>query len=418
MHCAVAGPLPGAVATAVSAAAAGGGPASGAVGGPGCVEAQVLSQGALSSRALNPSFKWLNCLTPQTKLVWVARRCGDMSSIQYAAIYAVDKVSGGLKKAGKVDCILRLDTNRADWSNQRFGGCGQAPTYAPDSPTRVCSPTGGSAGSCFTATAATPADLSGSTIVTAKIVLNSDVVCGGSSSRRLTYSGRACGTGSAFVQWTQATTADGCVISNPSLAPKAVFSRYAIDVFGWCGVPPGRAKQAVPSVLCASASPAGTSSPSPSPAVQVGGNPFPDPEAPNPNPEPPSALSPSPEPQDAPSPSPDAAVPSPDTPIVDNSAGPRLPRVALLDGEQPSTGVLRIEAVVQDGVANTVDNTAGLPASQQVVVAVIDSGVDGRHQDLNYLGGKSWITQQTTPDVDDTGPDMDQYGEHSGMQLQ
>jgi subtilisin family serine protease len=64
------------------------------------------------------------------------------------------------------------------------------------------------------------------------------------------------------------------------------------------------------------------------------------------------------------------------------------------------TGVKRIEAVTPDGVGNT----EGIPAEQQVVVGVVDSGIDATHPDINYAGGQSWA-------ANDANADRDGYGE-------
>jgi subtilisin family serine protease len=61
--------------------------------------------------------------------------------------------------------------------------------------------------------------------------------------------------------------------------------------------------------------------------------------------------------------------------------------------------VQRIEAVTPDGVGST----EGLPAEQQVVVGVIDSGIDATHPDINYVGGQSWAANDAKPDYDGFG---------------
>jgi subtilisin family serine protease len=79
--------------------------------------------------------------------------------------------------------------------------------------------------------------------------------------------------------------------------------------------------------------------------------------------------------------------------------GPLLPRVPISAGDAAPSGLQRIESVTADGVVNT----EGLPAGQQVLVGVIDSGVDATHPDINYVGGQSWAASDANADRDGFG---------------
>lgn len=86
-----------------------------------------------------------------------------------------------------------------------------------------------------------------------------------------------------------------------------------------------------------------------------------------------------------------------------------LPRIPLAAGERiPTSGIARIEAA---SAAGGVFKTAGLPTGQQVVVGLVDSGVDGSHPDLNLVGGAAWVTPSTNLADDKADFDYDRYGE-------
>jgi hypothetical protein len=223
------------------------------------------------------------------------------------------------------------------------------------------------------------------------INLSTEIRCGEGTARRLRYSGVRCGPDSAFVQWRSATGPGGCVVQNPvpasatslsqlrqTLNPAGSgldrFQRFANDIFGSCGVPPGRAAPAPTGVLCAQNPPPDTK-PQPSPQ--------------NPDPQ---TLDPSP----SPSPIPAGFV---------GYSGARLPHVAVAAGEQIPAGVLRIEAATPEGVSNT----AGLPTGQQVVVGVVDSGVDASHPEITYAGGRSWLDPAAEAGSENA-PDTDAFG--------
>lgn len=68
-------------------------------------------------------------------------------------------------------------------------------------------------------------------------------------------------------------------------------------------------------------------------------------------------------------------------------------------------GIKRIEAVVADSVVNT----AGLPLERQVVVGVMDSGIDATHPDINYFGGRAWNAPNSNF-ANDGSADVDNHG--------
>jgi subtilisin family serine protease len=79
--------------------------------------------------------------------------------------------------------------------------------------------------------------------------------------------------------------------------------------------------------------------------------------------------------------------------------------VPVAAGEQVPVGIKRIEAVVADSVVNT----AGLPLERQVVVGVMDSGIDATHPDINYFGGRAWNAPNSNF-ANDGSADVDNHG--------
>lgn len=405
-----------------------------------CINAQQLSKGLATSQ-VSATFAWRYCLSARTELRWIGQRCGAaMDQILYTAVYAVYKNSGVVARVSGQECILTPNATANVWSRLRFGGCGTPPVYAPLLPTCIdnsaaepaatahsvpidnsSDSSSNSSGSCITADFAAVSEPLNTTIV-----LSSAVRCGSRAVKSFTYFGVPCGPDGRFVQWTRAVGPGGC-----ELRPNQGQVKYNNDLFGACGVPPGLGsnsssaqQQAVPTMVC---NPPGNPSPSPEPV-----QPSPSPEpvvlpSPSPSAEP-VQPSPSPQPVVLPSPSPSAepveqlpVSPSPAAPEGSPSPAPNtdaatspspqpsgftlLPRVAVEAGDSVPSGVQRIEAATAAGVASN----AGLPVNMQVVVGIMDSGIDGTHPDINYAGGLSWISASAAR-PNDAPADVDNYG--------
>lgn len=81
--------------------------------------------------------------------------------------------------------------------------------------------------------------------------------------------------------------------------------------------------------------------------------------------------------------------------------------MSVAQGEQIPAGVARIEAVTP---GNALIDVAALPARQQAVVAVADSGLDASHPDLNVVGGRSWVSAVISVPGDKPDATYDAYG--------
>ncbi|WIA39155.1 hypothetical protein OEZ86_005283 [Tetradesmus obliquus] len=80
-------------------------------------------------------------------------------------------------------------------------------------------------------------------------------------------------------------------------------------------------------------------------------------------------------------------------PLVGNGNGsgsgsPEMPKTAVKAGGQVAAPLQRIGV----GVDGQVADLSRIADEQQVTVAVVDSGIDRTHPDLNVVGGKSWVT--------------------------
>jgi subtilisin len=198
---------------------------------------------------------------------------------------------------------------------------------------------------------------------------------------RLVWTGVACPTNAGRISYNQVravnryTNRPIMLNGKPCmLSPNSTLPAWTRQRFGGCGIAPTYAPS-LPTRLCS----------------QTGGD--------TPSSSPTPSASPPP-----PSPSPSTSPPPPER------TGPVLPRDPLQPGETPPNGVKRIEAVIGD----TVDRTSGLPVAQQVVVGIVDSGIDSTHADLNYEGGASWVTDSLNlPDESgDAGVDVYGHGTH------
>lgn len=70
---------------------------------------------------------------------------------------------------------------------------------------------------------------------------------------------------------------------------------------------------------------------------------------------------------------------------------------------------MRIEVATQDGLP-VFPYDAARPLWEQVVVGVVDSGVDSTHVDLNYVGGATWTVPNPQHPNDTSDPGVDHYG--------
>jgi subtilisin family serine protease len=79
-----------------------------------------------------------------------------------------------------------------------------------------------------------------------------------------------------------------------------------------------------------------------------------------------------------------------------------MPKAAVKAGDEVAAPLQRIGV----GADGQVADLSQIPADKQVTVAVIDSGIDRTHPDLNVIGGKSWVPASAAfPKDDDWGVD-------------
>jgi hypothetical protein len=344
-----------------------------------------------------------------------------MDQIRYTAAYTVYRGTNLVMRVQGQECIFTPNSVNASltWARMRFGGCGTPPVLAPSLPTCIkpapASSTEAAAGdggssnnSCLEATITQ----AGEELITTQLTLATSVRCGGRSVSTLTYIGTRCGLHGQYVSWVRAVGPGSCNVQRGTEEGRVKFNS---DLFGACGVPPGRSTRSgamVPVTVCSSSSssnstaaPPDSSSPSPSPAPGDA-LPSPSPSAPEAS----SSPSPSPveqQPSPSPSPAPAEQQPSPSP----SPPPPRLPREPLQAGEEVPTGVARIEAATAAGVFST--SALRVPAAQQqLLVAVMDSGVDASLPDLNYAGGMSWVPSSSPAagEPDDGDADVDNFG--------
>lgn len=306
-----------------------------------------------------------------------------MQSIQYIAIYAVASKGRSEVAASELDgrpCAIIPDPNDKPWTRRFFGsGCrGKAPATAPSLPTLLCNGAATTA-PCFAGDVVDPA----AAYVTATIALASPVTCGSSNETAtvLQYRGRPCGPRKQYIEWFKATAPAGCTINRDSFAGTSFEQIKAMfNVFGYCGSNPGLTSD-LQGFQCFK--PVGSTPPDIDPSSNYNDS---------------STCNTT-----------DSAG------TTGSTTSPALPRSPVKAGEAVPKGVQRIEAA-----AGTVVDLRQLPAAQLVVVAVIDSGIDRTHPDLNYFGGQSWVTASDLF-PNDADPGVDNYGEwaapcHNGSQ--
>eukprot|EP00775_Hariotina_reticulata_P001761 gene1761-2101_t len=261
-----------------------------------------------------------------------------------------------------------------------------APRFAGGAlPSKICpvqmqsGNTGNDSIPCLTASA------TGAESVARMMSLKVAASCNGKSHFSLEYSGEPCGPDNQFVQWNAAVTSDGCRLSRiAGNDPRSI--RANLNLFGACGQPPANAVQPGPSMLCPLQGNINST-------LSTSGN----------NPTIPPALNGTENSTQlntttnstvgnttgnsshltGPSPSPPPA--STVDPSEDGIPGPRLPRVPVVAEQLVPSGVARILAANSLGVVNT----AGLPADQQLTVAVVDSFVQPNPAHLDDVSDAS-----------------------------
>ncbi|KAF8061332.1 apr [Scenedesmus sp. PABB004] len=357
----------------------------------GPVSPAALSAGVTS--AAGATLAWAGCNTKDTSLKWLGQRCPeDATKTYYTAVVAVFKSNGTVAKLkGKAECSkLRKKTPSDPQNVQWLGGCGVAPTLARDLPVGV-------ADDGCTEVAALTAP------VAAELTLTAPVKCKAESATKLRLSGKACGAGNDLLQWASAVTPGGCTLTRDALAATP---RALADALGGCGAPPALAPAGTRSRLCVAAPPPvdcegawGEWSPCSTPCGP--GNQLSTFTILQPAANGGAAC-------DHASGDQKAQICAGD-PCPVQEGPPPLPRAPVKDGQIMPSGMPRIEAsVVTDGVPHVVD-LGTLP--QQVVVGIVDSGIDSRHPDLNYVGGTTWIT---TPSPSHPGDTVEAGTDHYG----
>jgi len=316
--------------------------------------APCIPPGALSGLAAAPrspvtwpSAQQATCSSAANKMVWYGERCSDdMSQILWLGLYAADRITN----EPVTGCTRTRSPVNAQLNALLFGGCGTAPSIAPNLPTTVCLPTSSSGQNCLTAAAArgTVATTTAG-VVTAVAKLAASFTCGSTVATTVTLSGTPCGPGNRFVKW-DSVRPGNCAIIRRSLTNTF---RNA-DWLGQCGVPAARMRS-VAINACAGTTGGGTINTTPN----------------------------------------------------------RLPRVAAASTDTVSTGLERIEAAEAAMGSMDPNSRLAKAASQDMVVdisaaptpaavAVLDTGV-AKHPDLNVAGGYSTIDNSADPHADLVG---------------
>eukprot|EP00775_Hariotina_reticulata_P001764 gene1764-2103_t len=192
-----------------------------------------------------------------------------------------------------------------------------------------------------------------------------------------------------------------CIL-RPNIKRDAASRRWNLQRFGGCGQPPTLAPT-LPSTICGNGSL--KISDSNGTFIIASPQPRPSPSPASPGPDPPS-LPPSPSPPTGP---PSQPPPPPSQPTTQPLARP-LPRVPVAAGERLPSNIIRIQGA---DAAVGVASSQGLPNAQQVVVGVVDSGVDSTHPDIFYAGGRSWVNSSVKfPNDFDPANDYHGHGTH------
>lgn len=282
-----------------------------------------FAAGVQAPAAAGLSFTWESCLDGSSQLAMFGERCGPaLNKFRWTGIYTYKKDTGALVK----NCIkLRSSESSPQRIAQLFGECGVAPKHFANLPTSVCTEAADSPCAEASSLASYRVDLSRALCST--------------GSPKATFTGVPCGPAGALIQWNNLSPA-GCLPVDRSTAdPKSI-----ADWIGQCGVPPQQIT-GLPTRVCGRTPPGGGSDrDEPTSPPADGGN------------------------------SGGSADPSPPPPSA------RVPKTAVKSGESANWGVGRVGAY--DRAARTVPDVAAAAKAGKFVVAVVDTGVDAAHPDL------------------------------------
>ncbi|KAF8072366.1 hypothetical protein HT031_000025 [Scenedesmus sp. PABB004] len=331
--------------------------------GRGC-HAPHFASGVRADPASGITLTWAGCLTADTRLAVFGERCGAaLDRFRWKGVYAYNPTTGQMVG----DCVhLRADEPSAARAAALFGDCGVPPTYFPGLPVAVCGEDAGTA--CV--------DLGA--LDKYEVTLTAAACEGGG--KAATYRGAPCGPRGALVQW-DSLSAAGC----HAVHRAAVDAKSQSDWIGECGVPPLQVA-GVPTRVCGRVPAEGDAPAAPAP--------------------PPPEASPAP-PGDGGG---DGGDGEGDGEGEDNAPPPLgdvtpLPREALESGEKPNWGVARVGA----SLGGTVVDAAAAAAATGFKVAVLDTGVDVGHGDLNVV---EFVDFVDAPGTDYHGRDGNGHGTH------
>jgi len=302
--------------------------ASDSIGRQSCANPADLSKGLAPFGPVTKLFLPRECINPSTRLIWVGRRCGRfLEKVEYTSVYALYTPTGRVAYVKGRPCAQSRSSFNSTLATamQLFGKCGTAPTLARTLPSTLCSQTL-EVSFCAPvtpkdgqdqATASTSATSSLNTTASTKVTLVSFKT---ELSVPMLCGGMYYTSVTyygrtctfKFLHWNFVATEDGCVL-RPSLRLGDV--RTNANIFGSCGVPPTLPKY-LPMVACQTREP-----------------------------------------------------PPPPLPFV-------LSRSAVREGEAVPENLKQIEAVARDAVADAALLQGSLDREGQVVVGVLDTGVE------------------------------------------